>query len=192
MPTSAPTKVARLSLGPSDTWDISKSNARQFLFKDYPDPRVITPAKLPNLPLAPPRLFSTRGEKKGEGTFGLVYDVTDSECPEKKLVIKVSMAETAFFHEVNALQRLQSCSMANAPQLHHWFISDQPPPSSGNWDAIQKKFLGSTQSRKSSAEEKLFGYVIMEAAEAGSLRSFFEIYLDQVGRSWLLSFVGET
>ena len=179
-----PKKTSRLLDSIRGGWDISNTNTRVIAnYKELPNSRELqdNPEKLSSLPSATKRTYMTKGEKKGEGTFGIVFDVTDVAKPEQNQVMKISIADSGFFSEILALVKLNKHRKTpNIPRLFNWFISDQLPPREGGWSKVNDIIANSSQFRKGSSTNRLYGYLVMENAEGGTLASFFQHYRDNV------------
>ena len=78
-----------------DTWDISLSNAKKPDLKGI-QASDINIESIRKFPSAPRRVYRTNGKKKGEGTFGLVFEVSDVDHPDKSLVMKICIAGIFF------------------------------------------------------------------------------------------------
>lgn len=74
-----------------DTWDISLSNAKKPELKGI-QASDINIESIRKFPPAARRIYRTNGKKKGEGTFGLVFEVSDVDHPDKSLVMKICIA----------------------------------------------------------------------------------------------------
>lgn len=164
-----------------DEWYILLSNAKQ------PNLDVIRSrggkVSTSNLPLMPParaKIYRTFGFKEGEGTYGSVFCVIDSEYPERELVMKISVANSNFFAEVSALNVLnQKQKTPNTPILHDWFISDQLPPNNRYWGSVSEKIRESSQCKNLHKTKIPLGYVILEKANAGSLANFHKNHIEK-------------
>ena len=111
----------------------------------------------------------------------MVFETRDIE-KKYNLVIKISKADNGFFSEVLALLKLSKIGITpNVPKLYSWFISDElPPKDEAGWSRVHQVVANSTQFQKHLIPEKLYGYIIMENGEGGTLSSFFQYYLSKV------------
>ena len=98
--------------------------------------------------------------------------------------MKVSLADNGFFTEILALLKLEKYGKTpNAPKVYSWFISDQLPPEDGDWKKVNQIITSSSQFAKVNHTKdgiRLYGYVVMENAEGGTLASFFQHYIEKV------------
>jgi len=133
----------------------------------------ITISNLSLMPSARSKVYRTYGFQEGEGTYGSVFRVIDSEFPDRELVMKISVANSNFFSEVSALHSLnQKQKSPNVPILHDWFISDQLPPNTRYWSAVSDKIRNAPQFKNLHKSKSPFGFLVIEKANAGSLANF--------------------
>lgn len=110
-----------------------------------------------------------------------MFQVADAHKPSANLVMKVTTVDEGFFNEVLALMKLNHHPKTpNIPKFYNWFISDQLPPAEGEWGRVSEVISNASQFNKETSKKRLYGYLIMENAEGGTLASFFQFYRDNV------------
>ena len=167
-----------------EDWSIQQTNAKQPNIDDgILNNGNITVEDLKTMPEAGKNSYRTHAIKEGEGTYGTVYQVIDSSNPTKQLVMKISVANSNFFAEVNALGTLnRKGKTPNVPIIYDWFVTSQLPPDFSYWKSVRASVKNSLQIDESlhDTQRKPYGFIVLEKANSGSLSKFYANHLSSL------------